>query len=148
MKHLTVTYNKENDTLEYNRKLQDGSGDSMYGLEVCKSMHLPSDFLDLAHSFRRKRNPETEDITKLKSSRYNKKKIKGNCQICKIKKASEVHHLQYQKNANDDGFIDYFHKNHVANLISICNDCHNKIHETDKQHKIIKTTKGYLISEI
>jgi DNA mismatch repair protein MutS len=37
MKHLTVMYNKEKDELVYDRKLKEGSGESMYGLELCKS---------------------------------------------------------------------------------------------------------------
>ena len=42
MKHLTVAYDKARDTLIYSRKLADGPGASMYGLEVCKSLHLPT----------------------------------------------------------------------------------------------------------
>jgi DNA mismatch repair protein MutS len=41
MKHLTVAYDKGKDVLVYSRKLADGPGASMYGLEVCKSLHLP-----------------------------------------------------------------------------------------------------------
>ena len=39
--------------------LKEGSGDSMYGLEVCKSLHLPSDFLEYAQSIRTKYNNRT-----------------------------------------------------------------------------------------
>ena len=49
---LLKRYNRETDTLLYDRKLKDGPGESMYGLEVCKSLHLPSDFLNKAHKFR------------------------------------------------------------------------------------------------
>ena len=49
-KHMEVTYNRETDTLVYDRKLKEGPGDSMYGLEVCKALHLPDDFF-IASSF-------------------------------------------------------------------------------------------------
>ena len=45
MKHMEVKYNPAKDLLIYNRKLKDGPGNSMYGLEVCKSLSLPQDFL-------------------------------------------------------------------------------------------------------
>ena len=76
------------------------------------------------------------------------KKIKGNCQICKKSRATEIHHLQHQASANDKNFIGTFHKNHVANLIRICEECHNKIHKSEQQHKIVKTTNGYKIAVI
>ena len=44
LKHMAVAYNKAQDMLVYDRKLQDGPGESMYGLEVCKSLHLPTLF--------------------------------------------------------------------------------------------------------
>ena len=147
MKHLTVIYNREKDILEYNRKLQDGSGDAMYGLEVCKALHLPQDFLDMAHNFRQKRKPETQSVLSLEGSHFNKKKIKGNCQKCG-KKSTEVHHLQHQKSADEKGFIGHFHKNNIANLMNLCEDCHNKIHENDTQYKSVKTTDGYILKEI
>ena len=42
--------------LIYNRKLKDGPGDSMYGLEVCKALNLSKDFLERAHEIRTKYN--------------------------------------------------------------------------------------------
>ena len=45
---MTVVYNRELDSLVYDRKLKDGPGDSMYGLEVCKALDLPSSFLERA----------------------------------------------------------------------------------------------------
>ena len=59
----------------------------------------------------------------------------------------EVHHLQHQKDADENGFINGFHKNHIANLMNICEECHDEIHKKDKQHIRKKTTKGYRIME-
>ena len=44
-KHMAVHYDRELAALVYDRKLMDGPGNRMYGLEVCKSLHLPDDFL-------------------------------------------------------------------------------------------------------
>ena len=69
--------------------------------------------------------------------------------LCQENKASEVHHLQHQKNANKtNDYIETFHKNHVANLLNICETCHQKIHKSGLQHKIVKTTEGYQLRAI
>jgi DNA mismatch repair protein MutS len=149
MMHMTVTYNQEKDMLVYDRKLHDGPGDSMYGLEVCKSLNLPDDFLHRAHDLRMKYNSITKNVMSMNPSRYNSHKLAGGiCEICHKSEATEVHHLQHQKEANNNSYIKSFHKNHKANLVNICGTCHDKIHQTDKQHRIAKTTKGYAIVAI
>ena len=40
-----------------------------------------------------------------------------------------------------------FHKNHLANLISVCEKCHDKLHKNNTVLKKKKTTKGYKIIE-
>ena len=54
MKHMVVEHDEERGCLVYYRKLKDGNGSRLYGLEVCKSMPMPREFLDLANSFRYK----------------------------------------------------------------------------------------------
>ena len=147
-KHMEVTYNREKDTLVYDRKLKNGAGDSMYGLEVCKALHLPDDFLSRAHSIRMKYNKMTKNKLDETGSRYNSKKIGGVCEMCKTKRGCDTHHLQHQKMADERGFIGTFHKNHKANLMTLCKDCHQKIHETDEIHKKVKTNRGYELQEI
>ena len=147
-KHMSVIYDKENDMLIYDRKLKDGPGTNMYGLEVCKSLNLPQDFLELAHNIRMKYRPETNSLLDQKQSHFNAKHIKGICEKCGKKMATEVHHLQYQQDADDKGIIKNadgdltFHKNHPANLLSICEQCHDEIHKTGAKLKKVKTTKG------
>ena len=146
--HMEVFYNEETKELEYGRKLKEGAGESMYGLEVCKALNLPNKFLERALQIRLKYHKSQQGILTQDTSHYNAKKIKGNCQICKKSRATEIHHLQHQASANDKNFIGTFHKNHVANLIRICEECHNKIHKSEQQHKIVKTTNGYKIAVI
>ena len=145
MKHLEVTYNKETDSLVYDRKLKNGSGFSMYGLEVCKSLHLPDDFLEYANNIRLKYRNGEQSILSLSTSKYNTNKIRSTCEICNTEIGTEIHHLQHQKNADKYDFIGYFHKNHNANLISICEKCHVGIHSSGDQHKKVKTSNGSII---
>ena len=152
LKHMEVIYNKEKDMLIYDRKLKDGPGNSMYGLEVCKSLSLPQDFLDAAYEIRMKYYPESKSILSLKTSQYNSKKIINICEKCEKNPGKEVHHLQYQKDANNEGIIyncdGVFHKNNLANLITLCENCHNEIHRKDTKLKKVKTTKGTQLKEI
>jgi DNA mismatch repair protein MutS len=147
-KHMEVTYNREKDQLIYDRKLRDGPGDSMYGLEVCKALHLPDTFLNRAHSIRMKYNNKTKNVLDERGSHYNTQKLGGLCEMCKKKRGVDTHHLQHQKSANDKGFIGSFHKNHKANLMTLCQDCHAKIHEADDQHVKVKTTGGYELHRV
>lgn len=142
LKHMAVVYDKASGVLVYDRKLKDGPGDSMYGLEVCKSLALPADFITSAYAIRQKYKPDS--ILSLKPSRYNAKKLVGPCEQCG-KPGKEIHHLHYQKDATD-GFIvtedAVFPKNHVANLMTLCEKCHDKIHQTNTKLKKVKTSKG------
>ena len=52
--HLEVNYNKQLDCLVYDRKLKEGSGPRIYGLEVCKSLHMKEEFLENAFRIRNK----------------------------------------------------------------------------------------------
>jgi DNA mismatch repair protein MutS len=152
LKHMSVVYNREKDLLIYDRKLQDGAGNSMYGLEVCKSLKLPEDFLEAAFNIRMKYNPTESSMLSLKGSHFNSKKIMNLCESCGKNMAQETHHLQHQQEANDNGIIkkkgSTFHKNNLANLISLCEKCHLEFHKTNVQHKKVKTSKGYKITEI
>ncbi len=147
--HMSVIYDKSKDKLIYDRILKNGPGDNMYGLEVCKSLNLPPDFLELAHDIRTKYNKSNSFssnnlIIEKKTSSYNRSKIKGLCEICKETEGTEVHHLIYQKEF-ENYKMNKLMKNHKANLINICEKCHDKIHAENSQLKIYKTTNGYEI---
>ena len=147
LKHMTVRYDREQDCLIYDRKLKDGSGPRMYGLEVCKSLYLDEDFLDLAYLIREKYFPNSRGELSNSTTIYNSNKIRGICEICKKEIANETHHLSPQKEAEQNGFIGSFHKNHNGNLLSVCNSCHDNIHKKDVKLIKKKTTKGIKIFE-
>ena len=149
--HMRVFYDKSRDTLVYDRKLQDGAGESMYGLEVCKSLHLPDDFLENANTIRVKyrgvstKTPTASILDDAVPSRYNAAKLRRLCELCQKKKGTEVHHLQHQESADANDFIGHIHKNHPSNLATVCEDCHREIHTTGVEHVKVKTGKGVRI---
>uniref|UniRef100_A0A6C0M2T2 DNA mismatch repair proteins mutS family domain-containing protein n=1 Tax=viral metagenome TaxID=1070528 RepID=A0A6C0M2T2_9ZZZZ len=130
MKHLTVVYDKAKDALVYGRKLADGPGASMYGLEVCKSLHLPDAFLEFANAVRlRHRAPPSDiGILSFEPSRFNAHKLKGVCERCAVELAQEIHHRLPQKDADSQNYIGHVPKNHVANLMALCTRCHDEVH--------------------
>ena len=154
IKHLSVSLNKETGKLEYNRILLNGQGDTFYGLTVAEAYKLPQkiihDAYEIRNKYLHKRGIEDTNILNLKTSRYNSNKLVGGmCEKCGKNISTDVHHLQHQKNADSNGFIaGKMHKNSLANLLSICEECHKKFHETDTQHINIKTTEGFEIKEL
>jgi DNA mismatch repair protein MutS len=130
---MEVTYDREQDCLVYDRKLKSGSGPSTYGLEVCKSLYLDEDFLECAYKIRNKYYPESRGELAHPSTIYNAKKVRGMCEMCGEKMGEETHHLYPQKDSNKDGFIGTFHKNHAANLLSVCESCHLSIHAAQEK---------------
>jgi DNA mismatch repair ATPase MutS len=145
LKHMAVHYDRELDSLVYDRLLKDGPGDNTYGLEVCKSLHLPIEFLDKAFEIRNKYFPEKAGVLGQKLSRYNAQKVRSLCEMCNKALSSEVHHLEMQQNADKDGFIDggAVHKNHKANLMALCEQCHQKVHGENTKIVKKKTLGGY-----
>jgi hypothetical protein len=123
----------------------------MYGLEVCKSLHLPDDFLKMANDIRLKyRDKKQAGDLNFKPSHFNAHKIKGMCELCKQNLGEEVHHLQHQKEADEANFIQHFHKNHPANLMTVCESCHLKMHGTGGQQlrRVLTTGEsGYILRE-
>ena len=151
--HMEVVYDKEKDILIYDRKLKEGPGNNMYGLEVCKSLKLPEEFLNNAFEIRSKYNNQYRSILSFKTSHYNAKKIMGMCENCGERMGTEVHHLQHQRDANEEGIITKsnmsFHKNNLANLVTLCETCHHETHSmNDVGSKKVKTSRGYIINTL
>ena len=145
VKHMSVVYDSEQDMLIYDRILKDGPGNGTYGIEVAKSMHMDTDFLETAYQLRNRYFSKTKSPLEHTTSHYNTQKICGICEVCKHEIGEEIHHIQFQQYADVHGFIGEVHKNHMSNLMSICKTCHDKLHSKPEHEKIVrkKTTKGY-----
>jgi DNA mismatch repair protein MutS len=129
--HLGIRYDESSDTLIYNRVLQLGKGDSLYGLEFAKSIHIDSEFLSIAQEIREEIEDTHSDIKRLKKqkrSKYNKALYLSKCALCDAP-VDDVHHIHEQHQANEDGHIGHFHKNHRYNLIPLCKTHHTLVHE-------------------
>ena len=148
--HMSVVFDKKNNKLIYDRKLKEGSGEMMYGIQVAQSLDLDDEFIERCYVIRNKYNENDNSVMDSKETNYNSKKIKSKiCEMCGENPSCDTHHLQFQENADKNGFINNeFHKNKKANLISICFECHQKIHKENKQLKKVKTNKGYELTEI
>lgn len=121
--HLAVERDLKTGHLVYKRDLQEGPGDSLYGIEVARAMRLPDEFITRALKIRKELL-----CIESKKSRYNSEMFLDKCGVCE-EAAEEVHHIRFQSEANDKGFIDHFHKNHLRNLVGLCSKCHKKLHK-------------------
>lgn len=132
--HLEVKYDENSDTLVYNRKLKEGSGSSVYGLEVAKAMDLDKSFIKKAYEIRKKiikqHNITKQDLLmdNIKKSNYNNNLYMEKCFFCE-NNAEHTHHIIEQKEANLEGFIENIHKNHKSNLIPLCEKHHIELHK-------------------
>ena len=123
--HLKVSYDNENKSIIYDRKLIEGVGDNFYGLQVAKYLMNDSDF-----NFRTNELSDEFDGIFEKKSIYNSNLNLEECSICKSKNRLETHHIEMQKyfNKNDinENNPEIF-KNKLYNLVPLCSSCHDKV---------------------
>jgi DNA mismatch repair protein MutS len=144
--HLNVFYDERTNVLVYDRKLKKGQGETLYGLEVCKSLDLPQSFLKKADEIRRELLDMDDDLLNNKRTKYNVRKFKtGLCEVCCKQKVQDIHHIVEQQKADDKQFIDHRHKNHGSNLVGLCKTCHDKIHHGNLVVKGYKETSAGIV---
>lgn len=140
--HLKIIYDQEKELLIYDRKLVEGSGPPIYGLEVCKAMDLGNDFISLARKIQLEITDEPDKLLNNKISNYNKNIMMDKCMIC-LSKAEHTHHIKEQNVADENNIIDHFHKNVKHNLVQLCESCHHKVHnENLRIYGYIQTSEG------
>ena len=124
--HLHV---ETTDGIVYDRKLRPGSGNPLYGLEVCAALRLPAEFIAAAQKIRRKIQAVPDKIIDAsRMSRYNSEVIMDKCGVCGTS-ATETHHIRYQSEAREDWVENGVHKNRASNLVPLCEACHQKEHK-------------------
>ncbi len=143
--HLAVAYNPQEDRLIFSRTLEPGSGSSIYGLEFAESLHIDPSFLRRAHTIRKELAQDftvLEMLTQKKKSKYHSEIFLTLCAVCK-NPVEDTHHIAPQESADEKGNIGHFHKNHKYNLLPLCKECHNKVHEGKLIiHGFVMTSKG------
>jgi len=139
--HLSLRYDGQ--ILIYDRKLKEGSGDSVYGLEVANSLNLDKNFIKKAYEIRKSIEGKS-----IKKSRYNGKVYIHSCLICGNSRDLETHHIEEQAKSDEKGFIENMHKNVPGNLIGICRECHDYLHSKGLSIISEETSKGITLSVI
>ncbi len=117
----------EKSRIVYNRKIKDGPGGNMYGLEVAECIIHNDRFVSLAQKIRRDILEEPHRVFEGKQSNYSSEMYVEKCEICG-KKAEDTHHIQFQCTANQDSMIGTIHKHTVSNLVGLCKRCHMNVH--------------------
>jgi DNA mismatch repair ATPase MutS len=127
--HLHVEYDIVKDRLVYHRTLREGPGSTLYGLEVAKALHLPNDMIESAFRLRRQLLGETA-IEDGKRSAWSSDHFLRSCSGCgsKVVNTLEAHHLEQRKDAEQGRNKDGQALNHIRNLATLCQGCHDKHH--------------------
>ena len=151
--HLSVDNN--NNELIFNRKLEEGTGEQIYGITIAKFILddplFIKESIEIKNELLEKKNINTKLIND-KKSLYNNDIYMDNCFLCKSQKKLESHHITFQRDFKQEinGLINskkkHLLKDSSANLIVLCNDCHNSIHKDNiKIESLVKSTDGIKI---
>ena len=133
--HMSVSI--QNNIIYYDRILKKGQGSTIYGIEVCKALDMPIEFMKNAEKIRKEIQGLDDFIITLNKSNYNKKILLDKCQICG-NIVNDTHHINYQVDSDNNGFFKNYHKNIKHNLVGLCKNCHNK------EHNNTISIKGYV----
>jgi DNA mismatch repair protein MutS len=126
MAHMSVVYDDKTDKMIYVRRVEDGPGMPIYGIECCKGLHLNPKFIKRAQSIRN--HLVNSEIKSPKLSEYNKAVLVDKCSVCGGTNDLHTHHIQEQHLADKDGMIGKINKDVAHNLVVLCEDCHHKVH--------------------
>lgn len=137
--HLSVYHDEKTDRLVYDRILKPGTGERIYGITVAKYIIKDNDFIKKALEIKNiliNRDPESSAVS-TKKSRYNSSLLVDRCQLCGKKSLIggqlETHHINHQKDC-ENGFVKdkpHIQKNQINNLMVLCDECHDKIHNDE-----------------
>jgi DNA mismatch repair protein MutS len=144
-----------NKALIYDRKLQNGSGQSIYGLLVAKSLDLPIEFIEQANNILLEITDQNENFVDMKTSRYNSKLYVDICAMCKRNKTQtqlQTHHILEQHTSDEKGNVEkldgngnkigLMNKNTKNNLIVLCAQCHENLHSNKQEIEYLETSGG------
>nr|QBK93161.1 MAG: DNA mismatch repair ATPase [Pithovirus LCPAC403] len=130
--HFTTILNEKTQEVIFEYKLREGIGENLYGIEIAELMGLDKATCELAYKYRNElMYSETHDIPLggRKASKYNSKLMNGFCEISECRKpVKDTHHIIQQSKADENGYIDNFHKNSLFNLIGLCASHHHQQH--------------------
>jgi DNA mismatch repair protein MutS len=129
--HLKVEHHPKTGELIYNRKLSEGPGDSIYGLEIAKYILQNPAFIKRAMQMRKEiLGLKSFVVDPNKRSRYNKNVYLSKCEVCDSTDRLEVHHIQFQCTADLNKLVNNgsLPVHHESNLVVLCTHCHYNVH--------------------
>jgi DNA mismatch repair protein MutS len=140
--HLSVEYDKKEQLIIYGRKLEEGPGDTLYGVEIADFLIQDLDFIRDAKRIRNIILEKEQTILSEKTSNYNNKLYMDKCSICGdygYKYPLDTHHIKEQHTFNDEDI----HKDKLSNLVILCKKHHDKVHHGNLEiDGYIETSKG------
>jgi len=125
--HLSISYDKDNETIIYGRKLEDGPGDNLYGIEIANYIIKDNEFIESANKIRNIILHRNQELLIDKKSNYNNKLYIDNCSICGdsgLTYPLDTHHIKEQ-NTFDEYDI---HKDKLSNIVVLCKTHHDQVH--------------------
>tara|TARA_B110000037_G_C17125260_1_gene507752 strand:- start:139 stop:3255 length:3117 start_codon:yes stop_codon:yes gene_type:complete len=128
-KHLTIDYSDNN--IKYVRKLSDGLGDNIYGIEIAKFIIKDDIFIKNASLIRNKILNNSDKLLNDKKSIYNKNLYVDKCSICGvngIKEDLHTHHIKEQQYFDNNDLLGHIKKNNINNLVVLCKKHHHDVH--------------------
>ena len=145
--HLKVIFDNENKILIYDRKMEEGNGETIYGIEVCRGLGFEHSFITMANDIRKDILNIDSSILPNKPSHFNANVYVDYCEICRREgihqKGEDVHHIKFQCRADDNDLIGFIHKNNKSNLVVLCKSCHDRVHNKDIHiNGYVQTTGG------
>ena len=118
---LCRTDTEFDETTIFTRKLKDGTGDVLYGLEIAHSILKNEAFHQSAFSLRNELLNRSSKIVADKKSKYNSQLYINHCQICGEKDNLEAHHIIFQSQSK-------VRKDRKSNLVVLCSIHHDYVH--------------------
>lgn len=126
-KHLTISYDHNRECIIYGRKLEDGPGDNLYGIEIANYIIEDREFIENAKRIRNIITETSDEVIVSKTSNYNSKLYVDCCSICGDKGLTyplDTHHI-IEQNEFETGD---FNKDKLSNLVVLCKKHHDEVH--------------------
>ena len=128
-KHLSIT--RRDDMIIYGRKIIDGIGEDIYGLEIAKYIIDDEDFIKLAFETRNRILGVTGNILDDNKSNYNKDLYVDKCTVCgkgNNETQLDTHHIKEQHQFDENKLLGHIKKDNLDNLVVLCKYHHNEVH--------------------
>lgn len=131
--HLTIRYDAVRGVFVFDRTLEPGNGNMLYGLEMARyiidNAGLYEDGLSVRDELLQTEGSRQMVLADNRST-YNSEVIMNSCQICDKKTDLDVHHIRFQSECKDnygshDGHVS---KHSPGNLVVLCKMHHQMVH--------------------